>query len=156
MVERLFGSLHDCMALQRAHYTGENPSPWTRQALFDCWAIQLRHAMHFILGTGAQPTDIIAADYFAAGFWRELLEGSEAEDWPAMLDKATLDDWIDAEIMHLRYERIHAPSETRNWPQVLVTSHVGRDLEAFVDNVAPELVSDDFAVRAQNALDSLR
>jgi len=155
-VERLFGSLHDCMALQRAHSSGENPSQRTREALRDSWAIQLRNTMHFVRGASAQPSDILAADYFPGERWRELLAEADAPDWPAMLDEITLAKWIDTEVLHLRYERIHATSDAKNWPLALVTVHIGRDLESFVDNVSCELVADDFTVRAQNAIDILR
>jgi hypothetical protein len=154
-LERLFGSVGDSMTLQRAHYSGENPSRWTRYALFDAWAIHLAHAMHFARPRAAQPTDIVAADYFDGDRWAEIIEQTDAGDWPAMLDEVKVKQWIENELLHLRYDRIHSASESGNWPLAPVTAHLARDLQAFVDNVAAELVADDFAVRAQNALDSL-
>lgn len=156
MVERLFGNLYDCMALQRAHYSGGSPSRWTREALLDSWAIQLRNAMHFVKGANAQPTDIVASDFFSGERWRELREGAETPDRPPMPDRGKLEEWIDTQILHLRYELIHAAPDAKNWPLTAVTVQLGRDLQAFLDNVSRELVADDFAVRVQNALDSVR
>ncbi len=73
-----------------------------------------------------------------------------------MLDEAKLDEWLDTKVLGLRYERIHATSDAKNWPLTVVTIHVGRDLQVFVDNVPKERVADDFLVRVQNALDSAR
>jgi len=156
MVERLFGNLHDCMALQRAHYSGETPSRWTREALLDSWAMQLRNAMHFVKGSNAQPTDIVAADFFSGERWRELRAGNETSGRPEMPDQGKLEQWIETQILHLRYELIHAAQDAKNWPLTAVTVQLGRDLQAFLDNVPREHVADDFAVRVQNALDSVR
>ncbi len=154
--ERLFGSLSESMAVQRAHYSGESPSPWTRQALFDSWAIHLRHAMHFLRPLYPQPGDIVAEDYFPDGRWREILAASVGGDWGPMLAVSELTEWLETEILHLRYERIHAAVDSKRWPLASMTIHLRDDLQAFVDNVSHELIADDFAVRTQNALDSLR
>lgn len=161
-IERLFGNLHDYMGIQRAHYAGENPSPWTREALLDSWTIHLRNTMHFVRGSSPKPSDVLAADYFSGDRWWTLLaeaqSGWSSAAWGQSeeLDESTLARRIDDQVVRLTYDRIHAASDVKNWQIGAITIHLGRDLQLFVDNVPAGVVVEDFAVRAQNALDTLR
>jgi hypothetical protein len=160
-IERLFGMTRDFRDAQRAHYAGENPSPWTRDALLTAWTIHLRNTMHFVRGSSPQPHDILAAHYFPGDAWWELLgqagSGWTSEAWrrPDDVNEERLDERIDKEILHLTYERIHCVAHGKRW-HVGAVSHLAHDLDVFLENVPSELVTDDFAPRTQTALDSLR
>lgn len=155
-IERPCGTVQDIQQIHLDHHAGRNPSQWTRDALVESWTIHLRNTMHFLRGTEARTSDILAEDYFDGSQWYDLLTAIPGRSAVvAGVDEAQLDWRINKEIVHLTYNRIGITPEQKLWPIGEISRHLGRDLLVFVEHVAATRVAADFADRAHAALRTL-
>ena len=155
-IERFCGTVQDIEQIQLNHHAGRKPSLWTHDALLESWTIHLRNLMHFLRGSEARTSDILAEDYFDGSRWYELLAAIPGRSTiVAGIDETKLDWRISKEIVHLTYDRIRITPEQKQWPIGEVSQHLGRDLLVFVEHVATTRVEADFADRALAALRTL-
>jgi hypothetical protein len=110
----------------------------------------------FCVVGGARPSDITAEDYVAD--WCGALSnnpGRRAAREMGLVkdpDEEGLVWRVNKEIVHLTYDRLNISLEDRLWPVGAVSQHLGRDLQVFVEQVAPELVERSFFDRVDAAL----